>query len=61
MNRVLKGSLAVACGAVAAEGLRRLIVHEPQPKYEPCERSPYKVSSNGELVGGGGLAGYTGA
>lgn len=59
MNKLLKGSLAVACGAVAAESLRRLIVHEPQPKYEPWERSPYKEFSNRVLVVGGGFAGYT--
>ncbi|MBD0358370.1 MAG: hypothetical protein ICV34_03865, partial [Rubrobacter sp.] len=59
MNKLVKGGLAVAGGAVAAEGLRRLINSEPQPKYEPWERSPYKEFSNRVLVVGGGFAGYT--
>ena len=59
MNRLLKGSLAVACGAVAAEAVRRLVVHEPRPKYDPWERSPYKEFSNRVLIVGGGFAGYT--
>jgi NADH:quinone reductase (non-electrogenic) len=59
MNKLIKGGLAVACGAVAAEGLRRLVNSEPQPKYEPWERSPYKEFSNRVLIVGGGFAGYT--
>jgi NADH dehydrogenase len=59
MNKLVKGGLAVAGGAVAAEGLRRLMNSEPQPKYEPWERSPYKEFSNRVLVVGGGFAGYT--
>src|SRR5215212_9435887 len=59
MNKLVKGGLAVAGGAVVAEGLRRLMNSEPQPKYEPWERSPYKEFSNRVLVVGGGFAGYT--
>ena len=59
MNKLLKASLAAGCGAVAAEVLRRLVYSEPQPKYEPWERSPYKEFSNRVLVVGGGFAGYT--
>jgi NADH:ubiquinone reductase (H+-translocating) len=59
MNKLLKGSLAVAGGAVATEVLRRAIRYEPQPKYEPWERRPFKEFDNRVLVVGGGFAGYT--
>src|SRR5215207_7934211 len=59
MNKLLKGSLAVAGSAVAAEALRRIIYTKPQPKYEPWERPPYEEFPNRVLVVGGGFAGYT--
>ncbi len=59
MNKVLKGGLAMACGAVAAEAVRRFVYAEPQPRYDPWERSPYKEFPNRVLVVGGGFAGYT--
>jgi heterodisulfide reductase subunit A-like polyferredoxin len=59
VNEVLKGGLAMACGAVAAEAVRRFVYAEPQPRYDPWERSPYKEFSNRVLVVGGGFAGYT--
>jgi NADH dehydrogenase len=59
MNKLLKMGLAVACGAVAAEALRRFVYYEPQPKYEPWERSPYTEFPNRVLIVGGGFAGYT--
>src|SRR4028119_1742812 len=59
MNRLLKGGLAVACGAVAAEAVRRMVYDEPRPKYAPWERRPFKEFANRILVVGGGFAGYT--
>jgi NADH dehydrogenase len=59
MNKLLKGSFTVVCGAVAVEAVRRLVNSKPQPKYDPGERSPYKEFSNRVLVVGGGFAGYT--
>src|SRR4028118_695389 len=59
MNRLLKGGLAVACGAVAAEAVRRMVYDEPRPKYDPWERRPFKEFSNRILIVGGGFAGYT--
>jgi NADH:ubiquinone reductase (H+-translocating) len=59
MNKLLKGSFTVVCGAVAVEAVRRLVNSKPQPKYDPWERSPYKEFSNRVLVVGGGFAGYT--
>src|SRR5215213_8743712 len=59
MNKLLKGSLAVAGSAVAAEALRRIIYTKPQPRYEPWERPPYGEFPNRVLVVGGGFAGYT--
>ncbi len=59
MNRLLKGGLTVAGGAVASEVLRRVIRYEPQPKYEPWERVPYTEFANRVLIVGGGFAGYT--
>ena len=61
MNKVLKGGLAMACGAVAAEAVRRFMHSQPQHKYDPWERSPYKEFPNRVLVVGGGFAGYTAA
>ncbi len=59
MNKLLKGSLAVAGGAVATEVLRRVVRYEPQPKYDPWERRPFREFDNRVLVVGGGFAGYT--
>ena len=59
MNKLLKGSFTVVCGAVAVEAVRRLVNSKPQPKYDPWERSPYKEFSHRVLVVGGGFAGYT--
>ena len=59
MNKLLKGSLAVAGGAVAAELLRRIVYYEPEPKYYPWERPPYTEFPNKVLVVGGGFAGFT--
>jgi NADH dehydrogenase len=59
MNKLLKGSFTVVCGAVAVEAVRRLVNSKPQPKYDPWERSPYKEFSNRVLIVGGGFAGYT--
>jgi NADH:ubiquinone reductase (H+-translocating) len=59
MNKLLKGSLAVACGAVVAEAVRRMVYYEPQPKYDPWERRPFKEFDNRVLIVGGGFAGYT--
>ncbi len=42
MNKLLKGGLAVACGAVAVEGLRRFVRSEPHPMKDPWERAPYR-------------------
>src|SRR3712207_5781133 len=59
MNKLLKGGLAVAGGAVASEVLRRVISFEPQPKYEPWERVPFTEFTNRVLIVGGGFAGFT--
>src|SRR5215212_3545923 len=59
MNKLLKGGLAVAGGAVATEVLRRAIRYEPQPKYEPWERVPFTEFTNRVLIVGGGFAGFT--
>ena len=59
MNKLIKGSLAVAGGAVATEVLRRAVRYEPQPKYAPWERVPYTEFTNRVLIVGGGFAGYT--
>jgi NADH:ubiquinone reductase (H+-translocating) len=59
MNKLLKGSLAVVCGAVAVEGLRRLIYTEPQLKKDPGERAPYREFPNRVLIVGGGFGGHT--
>src|ERR671917_1438860 len=59
MNRFLKASLVVACGAVAAEGLRRFLYQEPQPRYAPWERPPYEEFPNRVLIVGGGFAGFS--
>jgi NADH dehydrogenase len=61
MNKLLKVGLAVGCGAVAAEALRRVIYYEPQHKYYPWERPPYTEFPNKVLVVGGGFAGFTAA
>lgn len=59
MNKLLAGGLVVACGAVAAEALRRIVYAEPQPRYQPSERIPYTEFSNRVLIVGGGFGGYT--
>ena len=59
MNRFFKASLVVACGAVAAEGLRRFLYQEPQPRYAPWERPPYEEFPNRVLIVGGGFAGFS--
>src|SRR5215211_297027 len=59
MNKFLKASLVVACGAVAAEGLRRFLYQEPQPRYAPWERPPYEEFPNRVLIVGGGFAGFS--
>ena len=59
MNRILKGSLLIASGAIAAEGFRRIVYYEPQPKYYPWERPPFREFENRVLIVGGGFAGYT--
>ncbi len=59
MNKLLKGSLVVACGVVAVEGLRRLVYTEPQPRKDPGERVPYAEFDNRVLIVGGGFAGFT--
>ena len=61
MNRLLKGTLAVCGGAVAAETLRRAIRSGSRPRYEPWERRPYHEFPNRVLILGGGFAGYTAA
>jgi NADH dehydrogenase len=59
MNKVLKRSLIVAGGAVAAGALWRITHAEPQPKYYPWERPPYTEFPNKVLIVGGGFAGFT--
>src|ERR671938_2063425 len=59
MNKLLKTGLAVGCGAVATEALRRIVYYEPEPKYYPWERPPYTEFPNKVLVVGGGFAGFT--
>src|SRR5215216_3557982 len=59
MDRLLKASLAVACGAVAVGGLRRFLRQGSQPKYEPWERKPYREFENRVLIVGGGFGGFT--
>src|SRR5215204_2097936 len=59
MNKLLVGSLVVGGGVVAAEGLRRLLYQEPQPKYAPWERPPYEEFPNRVLIVGGGFAGFS--
>ncbi len=61
MNKLAKGSLAVVCGVVAVEGLRRLIYREPQPREDPSERAPYAEFPNRVLIVGGGFGGHTAA
>jgi NADH dehydrogenase len=61
MNGLLKAALAVAGGAVAAEGLRRALWPAPKPRYEPWERPPFRDFPNRVLILGGGFAGYTAA
>ncbi len=59
MNKLLKGGLAVAGGAVVTEVLRRLVSFQPQPKYQPWERVPFTEFTNRVLIVGGGFAGFT--
>src|SRR4028118_1676226 len=59
MNKLLKGGLAVAGGAVVTEVLRRLVSFQPRPKYEPWERVPFTEFTNRVLIVGGGFAGFT--
>ena len=59
MNRLLKGSLAVAAGGIAAGAVWRMLYHEPEPKYQPWERPPYEEFPNRVLIVGGGFAGFT--
>ena len=59
MNKLLKGGLAVAFGAVAAEAVRRMVYYEPEPRYDPWERRPFKEFDNRVLIVGGGFAGFT--
>ena len=59
MNKLLKTGLAVGCGAVATEALRRIVYYEPEPKYYPWERPPYTEFPNKVLIVGGGFAGFT--
>jgi NADH dehydrogenase len=59
MNKLLKGGLAMAGGAVATEVLRRMVTTRPQPKYDPWERDPFREFPNRVLIVGGGFAGYT--
>src|SRR3954452_2534903 len=59
MNKLVKGGLAVAGGAVVTEVLRRFIYSGPRFKYEPWERGPYREFSNRVLIVGGGFAGFT--
>ncbi len=49
----------MACGAVAAEAVRRMVYSGPNPRYEPSERAPYTAFPNRVLILGGGFAGYT--
>ncbi len=49
----------MACGAVAAEAVRRMVYDEPRPKYDPWERRPFREFANRVLIIGGGFAGYT--
>ena len=49
----------MACGAVAAEAVRRMVYSGPNPRYEPSERAPYTAFPNRVLILGGGFAGFT--
>ena len=59
MNKLLKGSIVVACGVAAMEGLRRLVYTEPQPIKDPEERIPYAKFDKRVLIVGGGFVGFT--
>ena len=61
MNGLLKSTLAVGGGMVAAEVLRRALWPPPKPRYEPWERPPFRDFPNRVLILGGGFAGYTAA
>jgi len=56
---IAKRGLAVACGAVAAEAVRRIVYSGPNPRFEPSERAPYTAFPNRVLTLGGGFAGFT--
>jgi NADH:ubiquinone reductase (H+-translocating) len=58
MNGLLKGALAFAGGAAAAEVLRRTAFRGARARYEPWERPPYQDFPNRVLIVGGGFAGY---
>src|SRR4028118_1641484 len=57
MNKLLKGGLAVAGGAVVTEVLRRLVSFQPQPKSEPWERVPFTEVTHREPRARGGVGG----
>ena len=61
MNRLARGALAVAGGAVALEAARRFISAGNGHRYQPWERAPYKDFPNKVLIVGGGFAGYNAA
>jgi NADH dehydrogenase len=61
MNGLLKGALAAAGGAAAAEVLRRTVWRGARARYEPWERPPYRDFPNRVLIVGGGFAGYNAA
>jgi NADH:ubiquinone reductase (H+-translocating) len=59
MNSLLKASLAVGGGVLAARVLRKAF--EPRLRYAPWERPPYGKFPNRVLIVGGGFAGYMAA
>lgn len=61
MNRLLKGALATLGGAVAVEGVRRMVSSGGRHRYEPWERAPYTEFPKKILIIGGGFAGYNAA
>ncbi|MDQ3966443.1 MAG: FAD-dependent oxidoreductase, partial [Actinomycetota bacterium] len=59
MNKLLKIGLALGGAAVAARALQKAL--EPQPRYAPWEKPPYRDFPHKVLVVGGGFAGFTAA
>ena len=61
MAGAFKKGILIGSGLAVAEYLRRKAAGEPEPRYEPWDRQPYREFETRVLVAGGGFGGYTAA